>query len=207
MTLLCRETFYIRKYNTIENGYNIVDSIKETLTNKYDIFQRDKIQSNEMSNMIKVFLNNNYKLLRDENIILTNDSVLLKEKSKSIKPKKSKVENVSEVNIKKPKNKKDKNECFKNIGCIGMNEVYSYMKDNHIISDKMLISSFRTILSDNNIIYFDNGSWHNTQYSLDNKLILLGDLRKNKDGFTYNQLWFTTNGIKTIEDIFIKKME
>jgi group I intron endonuclease len=205
MTLLCRETFYIRKYNTIEDGYNIVDSIKETLTNKCDIFYRNRTQSIETSFMIRNFLKNNFKLLNSESAIITNEDILIKEKVKNInanKPKIKETKKITDIIIKKSKNKKDKNEYFRDIGCLGMNEIYTLAKENKLISDIMKISEFRMILQDNNIIHFENGSWHTTQSSLDNKLILLGDLKNNKDKFTYNQLWFTPNGIKVINSIF-----
>lgn len=171
MMLICRESIFIKKYNTIKSGYNIIDTLQETLENKFDIFQRNKIQDDKIQKIIKYFMKNNPQLLDENHCIELHDII--------------------------PHSTHDD---YKN-GHPLIRTLYYDFQAQDLLPNCISESIFRNILYKNNLIYNENYSWHATQYALDNELIVLGKSTRNSYGFWRSALLVTNKGIDKIRDI------
>lgn len=201
MSLLCREFYYINKYHAIDDGYNVVSSLKDILINHRDIYYRDRPADKVMQIMIHRFLKDHINLIKDGNVI-KNDCVT---KVHSSGKKKNKITTAIQTDSKQIKMSNEKSTQLINLTDLkNMSVIYKELKELNMISFVMPISEFRKILSDNNIIFLENYSWRATEYSLNNKFIVLGKESKNPYGYIYKQILFTKEGEEKVKEIFQK---
>lgn len=168
--LICRESIFIKKYNSINKGYNIINTLKTTLEEQADMFQRNKLQDENERKIISYFVKNNPKVLNEDYQISINDII-----------------DYSEI-------KNSKNNYY-------IKDLYKIYQSQNLLPNCITEKSFRNILSKNNLIYFENYSWYATQYSLDNKLMVLGKPSKNSYGYIKNEIFVTNDGIDIINNI------
>lgn len=193
MTLLCREHYYINKYNSINKGYNIVDSLYDVINNKKDIFLRDKIQSQETYFSIKTFLKENPNLYKEPEEMKCNN-ITTKQKE-CIGDNKS----TKDILIKQKKEKKESIQLNENE--IRISNLYHNMLDNKLldyISPQINLELFKSILQYNKLLYYDAG-FKITKFSLDNNLLRYNDEQVKQ---TNNIIIVSKSGIDLIHKIF-----
>jgi len=175
--LLAREHFYIKKYNTIDDGYNIEDSLINVIINNKNILKRDEEAPNFQKFLIKQ--------------VLKNDSSLLTE------------DYMNSNNINNKTSKKSKKDYTNRI--IYISTLYRKLLQDKVIPKNIDLNQYRDILVDNQILEYKNHSYYITQYSIDKDILNIGAEYKNKYGNICNKLKVTNNGIKIITDIMTNK--
>mgnify|MGYP001336611734 FL=1 len=171
--LLAREHFYINKFNTINTGYNIKDSLVDIVTQNVDVFVRDQEAPGFQKYLIKQILKNNSNLLTEDCINFNN--------------------------INKKPSKKLKKDYTNRI--IYISTLYRKLLQDKVIPKNIDLNQYRDILVDNQILEYKNHSYYITQYSIDKDILNIGAEYKNKYGNICNKLKVTNNGIKIITDI------
>lgn len=196
MTLLCREHVYIHHFDSINNGYNIIDSLNETLINNIGIFNRNEKAPEREQRMIHNFMEDNPDILKLE--WNKNTEVIKKKRHKhKTKVKQNEVFNSKEINYKQ-ENLNISNTKIESIELKASKTNYSNFTKLYqqcildgLITDYVSLNMFKRILQKYNIIYFKDHSWRSTQNSIDKGYIILGKEKLNKCNITYNELYTT----------------
>lgn len=181
MTLLCREYINIIHYNSIENGYNIENTIDKILNNERGIFE-DK-HNNKDSILMKKFIENNKELLEYD--------IKLNQKFIELKSKKEKIKQVKQQSYETTEDTYIMSVIVKEFTELGIID-----KDNIIQSTTM----FKEKLQDNNLIYKLDKYFQATEFAIKNNYAIEGrKLYKDKE---YKQILFTTKGKDFIYNLF-----
>lgn len=180
MILLCREYAYMKYFKSIEEGYNIEKTIIQILEKKKDLFGGELKDDNDYlpSHLLKTFLKQNKQLLDLNHELVFDDIILSDKKKKSRKKKKDKYNRTT------------------------LTTIYKQLKTNNIINKSIKMIDFRTILCAHNIIQLKDYSYHATNYSLENDLLINGAIQKNPQGYKHNQVLVTPKGEQYIKEIF-----
>lgn len=181
MTLICREHLYIQHFDTIQNGYNIVDTFLDTIKNHKDIFVRDEKADSKSMRMIYYFLKNNPQVLNIKHEVEDN---FIKNIAKEKKPKKSNKKKSTKKRYLSSERKYLENK-----------NLLSYITP--CINDEI----FKKILESKGLI-IHNAGYEPTQYSFDNGYMINGGILKNKSGESFIRPIVTELGEKKIIDIF-----
>ena len=174
MTLICREHLYIQYFDTIQNGYNVIDTFLDTTKNHKDIFARNKKADDESMKMIYYFLKNNPQVLNIKHEVEDNFV------KKSIKNKKRKI------------NGKCLSAEFKDLK---NQNIFTY------ITPCFDVELFKGILKHKGLL-IHNTRYEASQYSLDNGYMINGEMKQNKQGKYFARPFITDLGEKKIIEIF-----
>ncbi len=184
MTLLCREYVYINHFNSINNGYNIVNSLNETLMDHIGIFNRNETASENEQRMIRNFMKDNTDIL---------------------KINWNKMDSIHKVN----KNNR-RSGTIKNVDtslCKCMTAEFKYLENKNMFSYihfGINLEIFKTILVNKGLLMC-NPAYEASKLSLDREFMINGNRINTKNGNSYLRPYITKLGEKEIIKIFENK--
>lgn len=203
MALLCREHAYIKKYDSINTGYNIQETLVTILNKEKSCFGSGE-SDDKSYNVIKGFIKQNKELLSLDHELILDDIILSgmkkrRKKDNIIEDQKKSISENNDIDAEPIENYKITKNNTNNIGGIKLHQVYNKFIDLKLFN--ITLPAFKTLLTDNNIIFLHKHSYRPTKDALDNNIVIRGALSTNGKGYQFNHILVTPSGEQYIKDI------